>query len=160
VLLRGTLPRCRPEPGPTSQVSFWRSLGGAIEAILGSILANRLPVEVGARVATLPHVPGLSGAGGAQALLDPARLARLRSSLPPSLLPTLDRFVEASRVALAGTLHDLFLIAAGVSAMALVATLFLREVPFARAADEPGHARRARPPAVATDSRSRPPTRR
>ncbi len=42
-------------------------------------------------MATLPHVPGLSGAGGAQALLDPARLSRLRSSLPPSLLPTLDR---------------------------------------------------------------------
>ena len=71
----------------TSQVSFWRSLGGAVgTAVLGSILANRLPAGV------------------------PLRLA------------------------LAGTLPDLFLMAAGVAAVALVATLFLREVPFARAA--------------------------
>jgi hypothetical protein len=57
-------------------------------AVLGSILANRLPSEVQA----------------------------------------------ASRLALAGTLHDLFLIAAAVATVALVATLFLREVPFTRQA--------------------------
>jgi EmrB/QacA subfamily drug resistance transporter len=73
----------------TSQVNFWRSLGGAMgTAVLGSILANRLPSEVQA----------------------------------------------ASRLALAGTLHDLFLMAAAVATVALVATLFLREVPFTRQA--------------------------
>jgi hypothetical protein len=120
----------------TSQVNFWRSLGGAIgTAILGSILANRLPADVHARVATLPRLPGFSGAGagGSQALLDPAQLARLRASLPPVLVPTFERFVEASRLALASTLHDLFLMAAAVAAVALVATLFLREVQFSRA---------------------------
>lgn len=71
----------------TSQVNFWRSLGGAIgTAVLGSILANRLPGGV------------LSGP------------------------------------ALAGTLHELFLVAGAVAAVALVATLFLREVPFSRGA--------------------------
>lgn len=76
----------------TSQVNFWRSLGGAMgTAVLGSILANRLPAEVQA----------------------------------------------ASRVALAGTLHDLFLMAAAVAAVALLATLFLREVPFTRQAARP-----------------------
>jgi EmrB/QacA subfamily drug resistance transporter len=73
----------------TSQVNFWRSLGGATgTAVLGSILASRLPSD-------------------AQA---------------------------PSRLALAGTLHDLFLMAAAVAAVAMIATLFLREVPFARGA--------------------------
>jgi EmrB/QacA subfamily drug resistance transporter len=68
----------------TSQVNFWRSLGGAIgTAVLGSILASRLPAGT------------------------------------------------ASGPALAGTLHDLFLAAAAVAAVAMVATLFLREVSFA-----------------------------
>jgi hypothetical protein len=39
-----------------------------------------------------------------------------------------------SPVALAGTLHDLFLMAAAVAAVALIATVFLREVSFARGA--------------------------
>jgi EmrB/QacA subfamily drug resistance transporter len=77
----------------TSQVNFWRSLGGAAgTAVLGSILASRLPSSVQA----------------------------------------------ASRVALAGTLHDLFLMAAAVAAVAMIATLFLREVPFTRSAASAG----------------------
>jgi len=35
---------------------------------------------------------------------------------------------------LASTLHELFLVAGAVAAVALVATLFLREVPFSRGA--------------------------
>jgi hypothetical protein len=74
----------------TSQVNFWRSLGGAVgTAVLGSILASRLPAGT------------------------------------------------ASGPALAGTLHDLFLAAGAVAAVALIATLFLREVPFGRQAEEP-----------------------
>lgn len=73
----------------TSQVNFWRSLGGAMgTAVLGSILASRMPSDA----------------------------------------------VGSSPVALAGTLHDLFLIAAAVAAVALIATLFLREVSFVRGA--------------------------
>ncbi|HEX6547713.1 MAG TPA: MDR family MFS transporter [Candidatus Dormibacteraeota bacterium] len=70
----------------TSQVNFWRSLGGAIgTAILGSVLANRLP-------------------------------------MPPS------------RTGLALALNDVFLLAAAVAVVALLATLFLREVPLGRSA--------------------------
>ncbi|HEX6349411.1 MAG TPA: MDR family MFS transporter [Candidatus Dormibacteraeota bacterium] len=102
----------------TSQINFWRSLGGAIfTAILGSILSNRLPIAV---------------ARGAY--LDPARLAALRASLPPAALPALDQAVAASRAALASSLHELFLVAAAVAGIALVATLFMREVPLGAAA--------------------------
>src|SRR5207253_11006984 len=68
----------------TSQLTFWRSLGGTIgTAVLGSILVNRLPV-------------------------------------PPS------------RIGLAVTLHDMFLVAAGVAAVAVIVSVFLRQVPFMR----------------------------
>jgi EmrB/QacA subfamily drug resistance transporter len=70
----------------TSQITFWRSLGGTIgTAILGSILTNRLPI---------PY----------------------------------------SRVGLAGTLHDLFLVAAVVATVSVIASVFLREVPLTREA--------------------------
>jgi len=68
----------------TSQLTFWRSLGGTIgTAVLGSILVNRLPV-------------------------------------PPS------------RMGLAVTLHDMFLVAAAVAAVAVIASVFLRPVPLMR----------------------------
>src|SRR5438309_5562580 len=68
----------------TSQLTFWRSLGGTIgTAILGSILVNRLPV-------------------------------------PPS------------RIGLAGTLHDLFVVAAVVAAVSVAAAVVLREVPLSQ----------------------------
>jgi EmrB/QacA subfamily drug resistance transporter len=72
----------------TSQVNFWRSLGGAIgTAVLGAILANGSP-------------------GRARAFAAPLQLA--------------------------ATLHGVFLTAAAVAAVALVATLFMREVPLSR----------------------------
>jgi EmrB/QacA subfamily drug resistance transporter len=71
----------------TSQLTFWRSLGGTIgTAILGSVLTNRMPV---------PY----------------------------------------SRLGLASTLHDLFLAAAVVAAVSVIASLFLREVPLTREAE-------------------------
>ena len=71
----------------TSQLTFWRSLGGTIgTAILGSVLTNRMPV---------PY----------------------------------------SRLGLAGTLHDLFLAAAVVAAVSVIASVFLREVPLTREAE-------------------------
>lgn len=77
---------------------------------------------------TSQSFPGAAaqGPGGPQALLDPARLAHLRASLPPSMLPGLERFVDASRLGLASTLHDLFLLAAAVAAVALIATVPVR----------------------------------
>ena len=68
----------------TSQLTFWRSLGGTIgTAVLGSILVNRLPVA-------------------------------------------------PSPMGLASTLHDMFLVAAAVAAVAVVASMFLRSVPLSR----------------------------
>jgi hypothetical protein len=73
----------------TSQITFWRSLGGTIgTAVLGAILTNNLPSH-------------------------------------------------PSRIALAGTLHDLFLIAALVAVGSLIVSVFLREVPLTQESQTP-----------------------
>jgi EmrB/QacA subfamily drug resistance transporter len=73
----------------TSQITFWRSLGGTIgTAVLGAILTNHLPAR-----------------------------------------PT--------RLDLAGTLHDLFLLAALVAVVSLVVSVFLHEVPLTKESQSP-----------------------
>ncbi|MHB8612600.1 MAG: MDR family MFS transporter [Candidatus Dormibacteraceae bacterium] len=73
----------------TSQITFWRSLGGTIgTAVLGAILTNNLPAR-------------------------------------------------PSRLDLATTLHDLFLLAASVAVVSLIVSVFLREVPLTRPSETP-----------------------
>ena len=73
-----------------------------------------------------------SGGGSPQALFDPANLARMKQALPPAAAPLFDQVIHATRVALAMTLRELFLIAAVILVIALLATFFLREVPLTK----------------------------
>ena len=119
----------------TSQVQFWRSMGGTVgAAVLGSVLAHRLPQEITAQIGALglPASAGAlldRGAQSAQSLLDPAKLAEARASLPTDMLPIFDRAQDAIKVALANTLHDMFLSAAVILAVAVVTSVFLKDVP-------------------------------
>jgi len=125
----------------TSQVQFWRNLGGTIgTAVLGSILAQRLPGAISTQIASL-HLPAqfpvpAGSSSSPQAIFDPANLAHARAALPPQAASLFDRFIEAIRTALAVTLHDLFLVSAAILVIALLTTLFLREVPL-RSARQP-----------------------
>jgi len=107
----------------SSQIQFWRNLGGTVgSAILGAVLANRLPEYLGTRVAAL-HLPAqvqaaLPKGGSANSILDPTLLAKL----PPS-------FVSAIRWALSDTLHDIYLFAGAILVFALISTVFMKEVP-------------------------------
>jgi EmrB/QacA subfamily drug resistance transporter len=120
----------------TSQIQFWRNLGGTVgSAILGAVLANRLPDYLKTRVADL-HLPPqainqLPKGGSANSILDPVLLAKLPAA-----------FVHAIRLALSDTLHDIYLFAGLVLVIALVSTIFLREVPLqgARAGRGPAEA--------------------
>src|SRR5438067_2596448 len=91
----------------TSQVQFWRSMGGTVgAAVLGSVLAHRLPQEIADQVGALglPASAGSLVSGGAQSaqsLLDPAKLAETRAGLSAGLLPVFDRVQDAIKVALA-----------------------------------------------------------
>ena len=107
----------------TSQIQFWRNLGGTVgSAILGAVLANRLPEYRKVRVADL-HLSAqalsqLPKGGSANSILDPTLLAKLPAAL-----------VHAIRLALSDTLHDIYFFAGLVLVIALVSTVFMREVP-------------------------------
>jgi len=107
----------------SSQIQFWRNLGGTVgSAILGAVLANRLPSYLTTRVTNLnlpaQVVASLPKGGSANSILDPTLLAKL----PPA-------FVGAIRLALSDTLHDIYVFAGAILVVALISTLFMKEVP-------------------------------
>jgi len=106
----------------SSQIQFWRNLGGTVgSAILGAVLANRLPGYLSTQVAALNLPPqvvaNLPRNTSANSILDPTLLAKL----PPA-------FIHAIRLALSNTLHDIYLMAGAILIVALVSTVFLKEV--------------------------------
>jgi EmrB/QacA subfamily drug resistance transporter len=119
----------------TSQFQFWRNVGGtAGAAVLGTILAQRLPDAISTQIARVNLPPAFrnalgSSASNPNALLDPAKIAAAKAKLSPQLAPLFDQAMHAVRQALALTLHDLFLIAMALSAVALIATLVMPDVP-------------------------------
>jgi hypothetical protein len=118
----------------TSQIQFWRNIGGTIGvAILGAVVSHELPQRIETGVAALSLPPQLSAAlpsgGSAQAIFDPARIAAIKAGLPPQAQPAFDQVLETIRVALAASLHDVFIYAAAIVSLAIVVSLFLREVP-------------------------------
>jgi EmrB/QacA subfamily drug resistance transporter len=124
----------------SSQIQFWRNLGGTIgTAVLGSLLAGRLPGAIQGQVAALRLPAGFplpAGVGRSpQALFDPGALAALRATVPAKAAPLFDQVVHAARLGLAGTLHELFLCAAALVLVALVAACCLPEVPLRPSAD-------------------------
>ncbi|HET9847805.1 MAG TPA: MDR family MFS transporter [Candidatus Dormibacteraeota bacterium] len=119
----------------TSQIQFWRNIGGTVSsAVLGSLLAQRLPGAIQDQVAKLHLPPGFSlpasaSSNNPNALLDPAKIAQAKAKLPPQALPLFDQVMHAIREALAVTLHDIFLVAIVLIALALIASLFMPDVP-------------------------------
>jgi EmrB/QacA subfamily drug resistance transporter len=122
----------------SSQVQFWRQIGGTIgTAVLGSVLARRLPIHVAEQVASL-HLPAqaarfvTSGGSSPQTLFDPAQIAARRaqaSAFGPQGGAIFDQVLHAIRIGLAATLHEIFLIGALVLILALIASVFLNDVP-------------------------------
>jgi EmrB/QacA subfamily drug resistance transporter len=107
----------------SSQIQFWRNLGGTVgSAILGAVLSNRLPGYLSTRIAAL-HLPpqvlqNLPKTGSPNAILDPTLLAKVPGPI-----------VAAIRSALADSLHDIYVFGGLILVIALVATVFMKEVP-------------------------------
>lgn len=100
----------------TASVSFFRSMGGSIGvAVFGAVLLARMNQ-------LLAQVPGHELLGEAPAV----RLLRSGTAALSSTPLPLRAGVEA---AITGAFQSLFLLAAGVAALALVAILRLKEVP-------------------------------
>ncbi len=119
----------------TSQIQFFRNVGATIgTAILGSILSQRLPINIAAKIDALNLPPQAraiapSGSTNTQTLFDPASLAAARAAVPPQFQQVFDSVIVAVRAGLSTTLHDIFLVAMAGSLIALVASVFLKEVP-------------------------------
>jgi EmrB/QacA subfamily drug resistance transporter len=118
----------------SSQIQFWRNIGSTVGvALLGSILGHELGQKIAAAVPS-QFAAAISGnAANAQAIFSPAAVQQI----PPPVL-------QAIRGALAASLHDVFLFAAGVSALAVIVSVFLEEVPLR------GRTQRVRQPEVET----------
>ena len=123
----------------SSQVQFWRQIGGTIgTAVLGSVLSQRLPVHIREQVANL-HLPAqaaqliTSSGSNPQTLFDPAQIAASRAKAASALgsqgAAIFDQVLHGVRVALASTLHEVFLYGAAVLVIALIASVFLKDVP-------------------------------
>jgi MFS family permease len=118
----------------TSQIQFWRNVGGTVGvAILGAVVSHELPQRIQTQVAALNLPPqiaaSLPSGGSAQAIFDPVKIAATKASLPPQAQPLFDQVLDAIRTALALSLHDVFIYAAAVVSIAVVVSLFLKEVP-------------------------------
>ncbi len=129
----------------TSQIQFWRNVGGTVSsAVLGTILAQRLPGAIHDQLAklTLPpgfKVPASLAGSNPNALLNPAAIAAAKAKVPAAIAPLFDQIIHAVREALALTLHDLFLIAVVLVGLALIASLLMPDVPL-RAQRQPAFA--------------------
>lgn len=121
----------------TALTQFSRSIGGTLgAAIFGSLLSNRfgpafaaaLPADL---AGTLP--PAVLGQfQNPQALLNPESAAHMQASLSqvPALGPDVFQVLLAAvRLALANSLHDMFLVGAGIVAFGGFIVLFLKEIP-------------------------------
>jgi EmrB/QacA subfamily drug resistance transporter len=106
----------------TATVQLSRSIGASVgTAILGAIMAQRMSGEL-RRIVLAGALGSGRGEGlSAGAVLDPQAAA----TLPPETL-------EAVRSALAAALHSVYVAALPFIAIALLAVLFLREVPLRR----------------------------
>jgi EmrB/QacA subfamily drug resistance transporter len=121
----------------TSQVNFWRNLGGTVSVVLlGSLLSGRVPAAIDSRLSRL-HLPAqlrrsiFSGGSqqSVQTLFDSAHLAEIRAGLPAGQRPVFDAALGAVRLGLADVLHQIFLLAAVILVVPLVASVFLKETP-------------------------------
>src|SRR2546428_5344454 len=119
----------------TSQIQFWRNVGGTVSsAVPGSILAPRPPGATADQIAGFNRPPAVtnataSSARNPNALPEPAKLAAAKAKLSTPLAPLFGQAMHAVRYALALTLHDTFLIAVALAAIALMASLSMPDVP-------------------------------
>jgi EmrB/QacA subfamily drug resistance transporter len=118
----------------SSQIQFWRNIGGTIGvAILGAVLSHDLPKKIQENIAALNLPPALLSSlptgASPQAIFDPAKIAALRASVPPAFQPVIDQILNAVRVALASTIHEVFFYATAIVTLAVIASVFLKEVP-------------------------------
>ena len=105
----------------TGATTFFRQIGGAIGAALfGSILANRLATHIATQLSGMPNAAEAAGAGA----IDANSIEGIRALPDP-----IRGLVEAG---FTQAIADVFLAAMPFVAVALIVSLFLKEIPLRR----------------------------
>jgi EmrB/QacA subfamily drug resistance transporter len=120
----------------TAALTFFRSIGGTIGlALMGSFLTSRFTANLRADLspAARAGIPGpvLDHLSNPQVLLSTQSRAALQVALShlPNGTVLLGDLTQAIRAALAGTLHEVYIVGLVIAALALVAAFFLKEIP-------------------------------
>ncbi|MGH2458507.1 MAG: MDR family MFS transporter, partial [Chloroflexota bacterium] len=128
----------------TASLQFFRSIGGTIGvAVLGTVMTNGFQ---GAFATNLPAAlkqalppDKLAALQNPQVLLSPEATAQIQqgfSALGPRGPAMFEQLIAAVQASLATAITNLFLVSALTMATALVACLFLREIPLRKSFDE------------------------
>jgi hypothetical protein len=122
----------------TSGTQFYRSIGGAMGlAVLGSLMASRFSSGLAASLSpavreAIPPEQLAALRDNPQALMNPDALRSLSDSLGQigtGGAEIAQQLLEATRLALASAIGDVFLVATAAVAVGLVVSLFLKELP-------------------------------
>ena len=125
----------------TAGITFFRSIGSTIGiAVLGTVMTNQFQSALRANLpAALTRVvppDKLAALQNPQVLLAPGAAATIRhafAAFGAQGAVLFGQLMHAIRVSLASAITDLFLVGACALALALLATLFLREIPLRKA---------------------------
>jgi EmrB/QacA subfamily drug resistance transporter len=124
----------------TSLVQFLRSIGGTIgAAVLGTMLTNgfgsALQHAVPASVVQVLPPERLAQISNPQAILNPDAAEAIRQTflqIGPQGAAAYDALVGAIKIALASSLHDVFLAGAVLMGLSIVVTAMLKDTPLRR----------------------------
>jgi MFS family permease len=110
----------------TASVQFSRTIGGAVgTAVLGAFMTMRIDGLLSGPTASegAPPPPGVGQMRDAQSAIDAGGISRIGEL--------------ADRTTLAAAMHDVFILGLGITVLALVVTLFLKEIPLRKTMVEP-----------------------
>lgn len=124
----------------TASSQLFRNLGGTIGiAVMGTIMTSSLSknMEKAASSGTgfdfdkvdPTLAEQLSAFQNPEMLLDQPKLAKLQSELPADVQPIITQLIDSLRDALSSSLTTVFLSGTAIVAVALILTVFLREIP-------------------------------
>jgi EmrB/QacA subfamily drug resistance transporter len=124
----------------TASSQLFRNLGGTIGiALMGTIMQSSLRKNLTEAAAAAPSIDAsqldpkvveqLQAFRNMDLLLDQPKLAAAQEALPANLQPIVTQMVATLREALSASLTVVFLSGAAVLVIALVLSLFLREIP-------------------------------
>jgi EmrB/QacA subfamily drug resistance transporter len=124
----------------TASSQLFRNLGGTIGiAVMGTIMQSSLRKNLTEAAAAAPSIDAsqldpkvaeqLAAFQNMDLLLDQPKLAAAREALPATLQPMVTQMINTLREALSSSLTVVFLSGAAVLVVALVLSLFLREIP-------------------------------